>query len=262
MSLHEREPETMHGGRFARPVRVGGEIHRRPLSVNKDSHRLLIHLERKGFELAPRFLGLTDDGAERLSYVPGNIGYPPLSATIRSDEALVSVARSIHAFHEASQDFQFSATSGWGGYEIARPATIDCVGHYDLAPWNIVFDGTNVKAIIDWDSAAPSNRVWDLAYAAHQFVPLHSEDDVGAWGWDTVPDYRQRLRLFLDSYGHNISPTSILDAAVMRLYGIGSYLAARIREQDAAFRVQADESHDEAYKAAALWIHENRERFL
>jgi len=41
-----------------------------------------------GADLTRRFLGLTDDGAERLSYIEGTTDYPPPSEAIRSDEAL------------------------------------------------------------------------------------------------------------------------------------------------------------------------------
>ena len=62
----------------------------------------------------------------------------------------------------------------------------------------MVFDGTYVRGIIDWDTARPSTRVWDLSYAVHQFVPFHPADDLLAWGWPYEPDRRRRLRLFLD----------------------------------------------------------------
>lgn len=193
--------DELERGRFARPVRHGSEVHRSPSGENVAVHRLLLHFEAVGCTLTPRFLGLTAEGAERLSFIEGTTGYPPLSDAIRSDEALVSVARAIRAVHDASVGFTPSPDAVWQSYEIARPATYDCVGHHDLAPWNVVFDGTEVRGIIDWDVAGPSNRVWDLAYAAHQFVPFHPTPDLAAWGWSAEPDRAARLRLFLSSYG-------------------------------------------------------------
>jgi hypothetical protein len=33
---------------------------------------------------------------------------------------------------------------------------------------------------IDWDGAGPGSRLWDLAYAAHGFVPLAAGGDPAA----------------------------------------------------------------------------------
>jgi aminoglycoside phosphotransferase (APT) family kinase protein len=85
--------------------------------------------------------------------------------------------------------------AGWDRQEVALPAEIDCIGHADLAPWNLIFDGDQVIGIIDFDFAGPSNRAWDLSYLAHQLVPLHPASDLAGFGWDTEPDRARRLRI-------------------------------------------------------------------
>ena len=50
-------------------------------------------------------------------------------------------------------------------------------------------------AFVDWDTAAPGSRLWDVAYALHGFVPLSAN-----------PYYQRgspahRMRLFADAYG-------------------------------------------------------------
>ncbi len=162
--------ETLQGGRFSKPVRRGDTVQRRRGTAN--AHALLQHLERAGFELAPRFLR-ADAETETLSYLPGEAGYPPLTADLRSDEALVNVAQAIRRLHDATAGFEPVDPEAWNDLEVAAPVRIDCIGHHDLAPWNLVFDGPQVVGIIDWDTIRPSNRVWDLAYATHQFVPFH-----------------------------------------------------------------------------------------
>jgi len=42
------------------------------------------------------------------------------------------------------------------------------IAHHDLAPWNLII-GEWHWAFIDWDTAAPGTRLWDLAYAMHGF---------------------------------------------------------------------------------------------
>ena len=53
---------------------------------------------------------------------------------------------------------------GRGTLEVARPVEVEWVGHRDLGPWNIVFDGTEVVDFIDWD-AAPDPGYAGLALA-------------------------------------------------------------------------------------------------
>lgn len=244
-------PEELSGGRFAGPVRHGREVVRRPQQDNSTVHLLLEHFENAGCELTPRFLGTGEDGAERLSYIEGVTGYPPLSESLRSDEALVSVARAIRTVHDATAGFVPPADAHWHGYDLVQPTMIDCIGHGDLAPWNIVFSGAEVRGIIDWDAARPSSRVWDLGYAAHQFVPFHPAPAMAASGWQTEPDRAARLRLFVEAYGLGIDPADVVDAAILRLLSIGGFLDQRARAGDPAYEVQNRERHANGYRRAA-----------
>jgi hypothetical protein len=47
--------------------------------------------------------------------------------------------------------------------------------------------------LIDWDSAGPSSREWELAYATHGFVGMADGNDVG--------DDASRLAALVDGYG-------------------------------------------------------------
>jgi hypothetical protein len=233
------------------PSLHGTEVHRRPRQDSSEVHAFLSYLESASFGLAPRFLGFSPDGAERLTYIAGTTGYPPLSEEIRSDDALASVARAIRAFHDTSQGYTFSPGFQWHGYEWARPARVDCIGHFDLAPWNFVFDGTAVTGILDWDAVGPSSRVWDIAYAAYQFVPFHPSQDLAAWGWPTEPDRRARLRLLIGVYGIDLPPQEVIDSAVLRIYGMGAYIDQQVRLGNPAFEVHAREGHAAGFLKAA-----------
>jgi hypothetical protein len=255
--------DAMERGRFAKPVRRGDVVERALGPGQANIHAFLDHLYEHGFDLAPRFLGLTDDGTrERLTYLPGDTGYPPLSAELRSDETLVSVARAVRRLHDASQGFVPPEPGRWGGHDYADPVEIDCVGHRDLAPWNITFTGTQVTGLIDWDFAGPSGRGWDLSYAAHQFVPFHPTDRLAAWGWKTEPDRAARLRLFAEAYGLPVTPAELVDLAALRLLSIGARIEARIRAGDPAFAVHREEDHGSGYRGAAAWILAHRAELL
>lgn len=255
--------EAMERGRFSKPVRRGDVVERALGPGRANVHALLEHLHQHGFNLAPRLLGLTDDGErERLTFMPGETGYPPLAAELRSDEALVSVARAIRGMHDASQGFVAPEPGRWSGHDYAGPVQPDCVGHLDLAPWNITFDGSQVTGLIDWDFAAPTTRGWDLAYAAHQFVPFHPTEALAAWGWDTEPDRVARLRLFADAYGPPVTPAELVDLAALRLLSVGAHIEARIRAEDPAFAVHREEDHGSGYRAAAVYILTHRADLL
>lgn len=232
-------------------------------AANANVHALLQHFEKAGFTLAPRFLGTTAGGErEILSFIDGNTGYPPLSEQQRSDEALVNVASAIRQMHDATAGFVPVDADTWSHHEIAVPIRLDCIGHHDLAPWNVVFDGTRVAGIIDWDTAQPSNRAWDLAYAAHQFVPMHPPAWMAPFGWDHEPDRAARLRLLADTYGFGVEPADLIDIVVVRLASMATHIEQQVRADNPAFEVHRREDHAGGYRAAARFILEERERFL
>ncbi|WP_026257670.1 phosphotransferase enzyme family protein [Actinopolymorpha alba] len=256
-------PELMDGGRFSKPMRQGDTVERRLSPASANVHALLRHFERIGFTLAPRVLGITADGRrEVLSFIEGKTGYPPLPDAQRSDEALVEVARAIRAMHDATQGFVPVRPNAWHDQEAAVPARINCIGHHDLAPWNIVFDGSQVVGIIDWDSIRPSNRVWDLSYAAHQFVPLHPPASLAPFGWNDEPERAARLKLFADAYGLGVTPPEILDHVVLRLVSIAAHIEQEVRAGNPDFEVHRQENHAEGYRAAAQFILDNRTALL
>lgn len=74
----------------------------------------------------------------------------------------------------------------------------DVVCHNDLAPKNTVYAVTGAEwrplAFIDWDLAAPGERIHDVAHMCWQYLDLGPD----------VPDVREaarRLRLVCDAYG-------------------------------------------------------------
>jgi hypothetical protein len=253
--------DPMQRGRFAAPVRRGETVERSPGPGAVNVHALLTHLEQRGFALSPRLLGVTAAGREILSYLPGESGYPPLSATLRGDEALISVAAAIRALHDASQNFVAPQPSRWHRMELAVPAVINCIGHHDLAPWNLLFTDSKVTGIIDFDTAGPSNRAWDLAYAAHHWVPLHPPDGLAGFGWTSEPDRARRLRLFTSAYG-GVRADLVVDFAALRLLGMAAYIEQQVQTGDPAFRVHAEEQHADGYRRAAAYVVTRRSHLL
>ena len=68
-------------------------------------HGLLRHLEARGFDGAPRYLGVDDRGREILTFIDGEVGAYPLPAYMWSDEVLAGAARLLRSLHDAALDY-------------------------------------------------------------------------------------------------------------------------------------------------------------
>jgi Phosphotransferase enzyme family len=175
-------------------TRVGDTVRRPPAGAA--THALLDHLERVGFDGAPRFLGFDEHGREVLSYIPGEAVIPPYPDWALTDEALVSVAALLRRYHDAVASFD--------GRGVEWPAPVPeafrggLVSHNDPNLDNVIFAGGRAVALIDFDLAGPGSRIWDVACAARLWAPLRDEAD-------TPQELRgrtlARLRTFADAYG-------------------------------------------------------------
>jgi Ser/Thr protein kinase RdoA (MazF antagonist) len=180
------------GGRVtAGVVRIGATV-RRPRRENSVFVRaLLAHLEESGFDGAPRHLGTDEGGREVFSFQPGVVP-PELDPTI-ADETLEDAARLIRRYHDAT-----------AGSELAGESEVAC--HNDLSPCNFVFREGRPVAIIDFDAAAPGDRVNDLGYALFLWLNLGTDGP-------PVDEQVRRLKLFCDAYGISVD-AHVFDAIV------------------------------------------------
>jgi hypothetical protein len=85
--------------------RVGPSVRRPWRPAGPAARPLLDHLARAGFDGAPRFLGVDDQGREMLSFIPARRPSSPFPPWALTDEALVSVAALLRRFHEAVASF-------------------------------------------------------------------------------------------------------------------------------------------------------------
>ncbi|WP_439383464.1 phosphotransferase [Amycolatopsis lexingtonensis] len=170
-------------------VRVGDTVRRPAGPWTPSVHALLGHLCSVGFPGAPRPLGLDERGREVLEFVPGDVPWPGRVGLLLPDAAVVAVGRLVRDFHDAVAGFVPPGDATW---QVLIPADgAELIAHHDLAPWNLVVDRRR-WAFIDWDTAAPGTRLWDLAYAANGFALLPE-------GVRTAEAAR-RMRLPADAY--------------------------------------------------------------
>ncbi len=174
----------MLAGGFVTVVTRVGETVRRA-AAPAYTRRLLTFLEERGWDGAPRLLGVDERGRDVLTYLHGDVPWQPeRQATVRTDAALARVAILVRELHDLTAGTGFAA-----GAEVA------C--HNDLSPRNTVYRdggaGPLPVAFVDWDIAAAGRRVEDVAHVCWQFVGL---------GPDADPDRAAaQVRLIADAYG-------------------------------------------------------------
>ncbi|WAB85148.1 phosphotransferase [Microcella daejeonensis] len=157
---------------------------------------MLRRLRGDGVIGLPDFHGFDGQGREVLDFLPGEVGNYPLSSAIRSERALVSAARLVRRFHDATAPFAPAMLEGWQ-FGALEPVEVVC--HGDLAPYNCVFDGSRAVGMIDFDTCRPGPRAWDLAYALYRFAPVAGPDNPDRFGDPSTQVVRAHR--FLDAYG-------------------------------------------------------------
>ncbi|MGI9822093.1 phosphotransferase [Agromyces sp. Marseille-Q5079] len=176
----------LHGGNATTGVvRVGSTVRKPWTSSTEAVVKFVSSLVDAGID-APLPLGRDERGRQIIEFVPGQLAEDagPLSLA-----DLTRVGRMVREIHDASEGLSSSDTA----WEILIPSrgTPNLICHNDLAPWNLIIGDRWV--FIDWDGAGPSNRVWDLAYAAQAFT-LNDATEAPAHA-------AERLRAFIDGYG-------------------------------------------------------------
>jgi hypothetical protein len=188
----------LHGGytNAGRVTRVGDSVRRPWRPTSPATKALLDHLERVGFDGAPRFLGVDDRGREMLTYIPGEAAVEPYPDWALTDEALVGVAELLRRYHDAVASFD--ATGHAWPQSLPDAFRGGIVTHNDPNLDNVIFARGRAAALIDFDLACPGSAVWDVACAARLWAPLRDERD--------APEQLRgcaltRLRTFVEAYG-------------------------------------------------------------
>lgn len=173
-------------------VRIGDTVRRPPEAPGVRA--LLQWFERVGFDGAPRYLGIDEQGREVLSFVEGEPAFAPVPS---SDDVVVAIGRLLRRAHDAQAGFVPPADPGWIQEAEGAP---EVVAHLDLFWTNVVFRDGLPAALIDWELAAPAPRLLEVALAATYWAGVRIDEQLLEWG---IPLERrgERLRLLCDAYG-------------------------------------------------------------
>jgi Ser/Thr protein kinase RdoA (MazF antagonist) len=204
---------------------------------------LFERLRATGFTGAPRFLGIDEEGREILDFFEGEVGNYPLSEQVRSESALVSAAKLLRSYHDATAA---SIPAHSGGWQLSPIDPVEVICHGDYAPYNCVFvDGVAI-AIIDFDFARPGPRSWDLAYALYRFGPLTEPANTDGFGTSELQ--AARARTFLDAYGCSREDRSkVVDSLHARLRFLVAFMEDAAAAGDENFARHIAEGHADLY---------------
>ncbi|MEO1805925.1 MAG: aminoglycoside phosphotransferase family protein [Bacteroidota bacterium] len=152
---------VLKGGMSAREVvKIGDRVHRTASSRAAFVHKVLGHLEDAGFAYAPRFLDIDEEGREILTFIVGEVPRE-IPLTFPQKVEAMKILRGLH---------DCLATSNLKG-------TYETICHHDFAPWNVIVNQGRVVGVIDFDEAAPGNRIDDVAYFIWTFLDLGVSED-------------------------------------------------------------------------------------
>ncbi|MBA3869054.1 MAG: aminoglycoside phosphotransferase family protein [Anaerolineae bacterium] len=217
------DPEVLKGGNSNRVIKEGHTVIRNSGVWSPFVHALLTYLTTAGFKESPVFIETIGD-QERLSYFEGDVGNYPLKPYMQSDPILVESAQVLRRFHDLTQKFVIPQHVALQ-LSIKLTSAQDVICHNDFAPYNCVFQDGHLVGIIDFDTARPGSRIWDLAYAAYRFVPLTNDSHSLDCGWQPIPDRLARLKLFCDSYGLEVEDRyKLIDTVRERLQSLIDYM--------------------------------------
>jgi hypothetical protein len=247
--------QTLTGGDLTDLARIGNTVHRSIGPWSPAVHQLLRHFENVGFDGAPRFLGLDDEGREILSFVEGEAALAPVPAT---DEVVSEIGLLLRAMHDAQAGFSHPPEASWQLLPD-EPATGEVICHNDFFWPNIVFRDGSPAAFIDWDLATPGSRLQDVGLAAGYWAPLRVDTQAVEWG---LPLDRRgaRLRLLCDAYGLDAAERGkLLDTHIdRRRRGYQAHRLWGAIERRPGWREMWDAGSGTAILENLAWIADNR----
>jgi hypothetical protein len=195
------DEERLAGGNVGGAVRVGDTVRRGTGPWTPAVHALLDHLAGR-LPHVPRVVGFDDLGREVLTFLPGHV--VDIDTELLTEGQIASVVGWTRALHDAVDGFRHPGP--WRYFPIPGPTLI---GHNDIAPYNVCFDGDDLVGVFDWDMAGPSTPLAELAFIAWNCVPLWSDDVPAAAA-------ARRLALIAEAYG-GFHPRRILHAVPPRV---------------------------------------------
>lgn len=148
-------PEIDYDGGVHKVFKIKDNYVLKKSSNNPVEYEMLRYMKSKGFSKVPEFYE-TKDGVDKLGYIQGETFKYKQG---RTDEKLDSLIRFLKEFHSISEQ-----KLGKGNAYLH--------GKYDNE--DIVYDGENVKAVINWDNCYIGNPYEDLVEIIFEWTDISS----------------------------------------------------------------------------------------
>jgi hypothetical protein len=198
--MTNQDEERLPGGNLGGAVRVGNTVRRATGPWTPAVHSLLDYLGTRVSHV-PRVIGYDDRDREVLSYLPGRV--VDQQTEMLTPAQIASIVRWTRTFHVAVVGFTHAGP--WRFFPVDEPTII---GHNDIAPYNVCFDGDELVGVFDWDLSGPTTPLLELAFIAWNCVPMWR--DIG-------PELAaSRLKVIAAAYGE-FDAHQILQAVPQRL---------------------------------------------
>jgi len=187
-------------GQPSRIFRQGDTVRRPAAPWTPAVHALLRHLERVGFDGSPRVVGdgYDDQGREVVTFIEGTFVHPHAW----SDQGIWQAGRLLRGLHDATAGFRPPPAAAWCPWpfraDFDAPGTV--VSHCDAGPWAFVARDGLPFALIDWDTAGPTDRLDEIAATGWWNAQLHDDDVAERTALPPAPARAAQLRHFLDGY--------------------------------------------------------------
>lgn len=256
--------EMLTGGNVSNVYRSGDTVRRELKPDSIKIHKLLKHLENKGFNYAPKFLGIDEKDREILSFIEGEAGNYPLQEYMWSNDVLKEIAKMLRLYHDSVSDFPIGKS--WVSIDNT-PQPFEVLCHNDFAIYNLIFKHKRPVGIIDFDVAGPGPRLWDIAYTLYTCIPLsrvyYSETGEGVYynSLQHADRIKKRVKLFFESYGEGVEE-DYLEMVLLRLEGLCKTIKRKASEGDIAFKKMIDEGHIEHYQNDIEFIRKHGKEWI
>ncbi|GAA0336253.1 phosphotransferase [Streptomyces turgidiscabies] len=254
------EGEALVGGMAnAGAVFRRGESVERPAPRNARAlHAYLLALKEHGFDAAPTPVGLTADGREQLTFIPGEVALPPFPDRAMTSSALESVGRLLRRLHETSAAVGIDTRAEWPP-DLADPEGGTMLCHNDVCPENVVFRDGRAAALIDFDWAAPGRALWDIAMTARYWVPMLDPESAAALHPPGL-DAAARLRVLADSYGLSAGDRAELPGVIEQATEVcRAFVARRVADGDpVCLQALAERGGWERWDRIQTWLVDHR----
>jgi len=174
---------------------------------------------------------MDEQGRAVLAFIPGEVhgGWPdPLPSWMFEDEVtLIAAANLLRRYHDSLEGFVPPPDAHW---RFVAPGVHEVICHNDWSPSNALFRGHTPVGMLDWDSAGPGSRAWDVASSAYWWVPLNPRVTP-----PSLADKASRFALFCDAYGEGITRQEVFDTLTEQLLLQADFIRAEADAGDPGF---------------------------